>query len=256
MGLEPTTRGLKERSSTHSLASPGSVTSADAPTRALVHPSRRYFASRLMSRGSDIRLAPPISASCGLGAAAGHPLPQGLMKASRPFLSVPTDSVDKHEQARAAGLASLRPAQGGCRRAGTPALRLALPRTPTPRTPPAVCAELAHLPKPQSRSPATGARCLKLRRGASHAVSDGRRRHRPVSTAPSARSRQRGSSEDELNCVCLAVTRKLHRDRRPGWVGERDLLQLVGGGDGSSVEGGDDVAVAEPCSGSCTAGGD
>jgi hypothetical protein len=35
-GLEPTTRGLKERPSQHSLASPGSVTSANAPTRALV----------------------------------------------------------------------------------------------------------------------------------------------------------------------------------------------------------------------------
>jgi hypothetical protein len=37
VGLEPTTRGLKERPSPHSLASPGSRTSADDPTRALVH---------------------------------------------------------------------------------------------------------------------------------------------------------------------------------------------------------------------------
>ena len=43
MGLEPTTRGLKERSSTHSLASPGGRISADRPASTLLHHESTQF---------------------------------------------------------------------------------------------------------------------------------------------------------------------------------------------------------------------
>ena len=50
VGLEPTTRGLKERPSEHSLAPPGGLTSADRPASALLHHWSTPFRVTMMSR--------------------------------------------------------------------------------------------------------------------------------------------------------------------------------------------------------------